>query len=104
MFSPRRSPARAIGAILGARALKCAERISGRPLHAETRDLSLINFHRVLIAFAILFCAGYAAYELVAFSRGGGNGALALSGTFFVFTAGLAYYLWRLKDILGVEE
>ena len=66
--------------------------------------MSLINFHRVLIAFAILFCAGYGAYELVAFSRGGGNGALALSGTFFVFTAGLAYYLWRLKNILGIEE
>ncbi len=66
--------------------------------------MSLISFHRVLIAAAILFCAGYGAYELLAFTRGGGNGSLVISGVFFVFTAGLAYYLWHLKRFLGVED
>ena len=66
--------------------------------------MSLISFHRVLIAFAILFCAGYGAYELAAFTRGGGNGSLVMSGVFFLLAACLAYYLWRLKRFLGVEE
>ena len=66
--------------------------------------MSLINFHRVLIVFAILFCGGYGGYELMAFVRDGGNTSLVLSGFFFVCTAGLTYYLWRLKHFLGVEE
>lgn len=66
--------------------------------------MSLINFHRVLIAAAILFCAGYGGWELLAFARGGGNGSLVISGVFFVFTAALSFYLWRLKRILGIEE
>jgi hypothetical protein len=51
-----------------------------------------------------LFCAGYGVYELSAFTKGGGNGSLAISGLFFVFTAGLSYYLWCLKRFLGIEE
>ena len=66
--------------------------------------MSLISFHRVLIAVAILFCAGYGVYELVAFTKSGETGSLLISGVFFVFTAGLTYYLWHLKRILGVEE
>ncbi len=66
--------------------------------------MSLIGFHRVLIAAAILFCAGYGAYELLAFIRGGGNGSLVMSGVFFVLAAGLSYYLWHLNRFLGVEE
>lgn len=66
--------------------------------------MSLINFHRILIAVAILFCAGYGAYELPAFAKGEGEGSLVISGVFFVFAAGLSYYLWRLKYFLGVEE
>ncbi len=66
--------------------------------------MSLINFHRVLIVAAILFCAGYGAYELMAFTGVGGNGSRVLSAFFFVCAAGLSYYLWRLKDILGVDE
>ncbi len=72
--------------------------------YTEIQGLSLINFHRILIAVAILFCAGYGAYELVAFARDGGNGTLAISGFFFVSTIALTYYLWHLKRILGVEE
>lgn len=66
--------------------------------------MSLINFHRVLIVVAILFCAGYGGWELLAFTRGGGNGSLVISGVFFVFAAALSFYLWRLKRILGIEE
>jgi len=72
--------------------------------HTEKHGLSLISFHRVIIAAAILFCAGYGGYELLAFTRGGGNGSLVISGVFFVFAAGLTYYLWHLKRFLGVEE
>jgi hypothetical protein len=66
--------------------------------------MSLINFHRVLIAAAILFCAGYACWELLAFTRSGGNGSLVISGVFFVLAAALSFYLWRLKRILGIED
>jgi hypothetical protein len=73
-----------------------------RPLGEHS--LSLISFHRILIAFAILFCAGYGGYELLAFTSGGGTGTLLISGLFFVFAAGLAYYLWRLNFFLGSEK
>ena len=66
--------------------------------------MSLVAFHRVLIAIAILFCAGYGGYELVAFSRAGGNGALVMGGVFLILAGGLSYYLWRLNRFLGYEE
>ena len=66
--------------------------------------MSLINFHRVLIVAAILFCAGYGAYELSGIASEGGRGSVVISGFFFVCAVGLSYYLWRLKQILGVEE
>ncbi len=66
--------------------------------------MSLISFHRILIAVAILFCAGYGVYELPALTGSGGDGSLVLSAFFFVCAAALGYYLWRLKSILGVDE
>ena len=66
--------------------------------------MSLISFHRVLIAAAILFCAGYGVYEIAAPTGEGGDGSLILSGVFFLLAAGLTYYLWHLKSILGVDE
>ncbi len=66
--------------------------------------MSLINFHRILIAVAILFCAGYGVYELLEFTENGETGSLLISGFFLVVTAGLAYYLWHLKRFLGVDE
>ena len=66
--------------------------------------MSLINFHRVLIVAAILFCAGYGAYELSGIASEAGRGSVVISGFFFVCAVGLSYYLWRLKQILGVEE
>ena len=66
--------------------------------------MSLINFHRVLIVAAILFCAGYGAFELQALVRSGGEGLPLISGFFFVCAAALSVYLWHLKRILGVDE
>ena len=66
--------------------------------------MSLVNFHRVLIAIATLFCGGYGVYELVEFTENGEIGSLLISGFFFVVTVGLAYYLRHLKRILGVDE
>jgi hypothetical protein len=66
--------------------------------------VSIISFHRILIAAAILFCAGYGGYELVGFSRESGTGALVLGGVFLILAAGLSYYLWRLNRFLGYEE
>lgn len=66
--------------------------------------MSLISFHRVLIVTAILFCAGFGVYELVAFSKVGGNGPLVLGGVFLILAAGLSYYLLRLNRFLGYEE
>ncbi len=66
--------------------------------------MSLINFHRVLIAFAILFCGGYGLYELVGFNEDQETTSLVISGFFLACTVGLSYYLWNLKRILGVDE
>jgi hypothetical protein len=66
--------------------------------------MSLVNFHRILIAIAILFCGAYGVYELVQFTENGETGSLLISGFFLVATVGLAYYLRHLKRILGVDE
>lgn len=66
--------------------------------------MSLISFHKILIAIAILFCGGYAGFEFVAFARTGSTGALALGGVFCLLAAGLGYYLWRLNHFLGFED
>ena len=73
-------------------------------LDQRRRDVSLISFHKILIAIAILFCGGYGGYELVAFAKTGGTGALALGGVFLLLAAGLGYYLWRLNHFLGFED
>ncbi len=72
--------------------------------HTEKHGLSLISFHRILIAAAILFCAGYSAYELSSFTKDGGDGSVLISGVFFVLAAGLSYYLWHLKRFLGIQK
>ena len=66
--------------------------------------MSLINFHRVLIVAAILFCAGYGAFEFPALAGSERDGSLVISGTFFVFAAALTFYLTHLKRILGIDE
>jgi hypothetical protein len=64
--------------------------------------MSLISFHRFLIATAILFCFGYAIWELMTWWVSGETGALMLGGTFIALGGVLTYYLARLRRFLGV--
>lgn len=66
--------------------------------------MSLIAFHRFLIASAILFCFGYAAWELVHFWVAGGSGSLALGLVFGVLGVLLTIYLARLRRYVGYRE
>ena len=66
--------------------------------------MNLIAFHRFLIASAILFCGGFSAWEFRAYAAGAGTGALVLGCVFVLLTAGLVYYLWRLKSFLGYGD
>lgn len=65
--------------------------------------MSLISFHRFLIAVAILFCGGYAARELTAAVRNGGAGAFVSGVVFAVLALGLLVYLIRLRSFLGYD-
>ena len=60
----------------------------------------MINFHRVLIGTAILFCGGFAAWAFAAFDRGDGAVNLGLATVFAAATLALAYYLKNLKRFL----
>ncbi|MSR22311.1 MAG: hypothetical protein EXR92_02015 [Gemmatimonadetes bacterium] len=66
--------------------------------------MSLISFHRGLIATAIVFCFGYAGWEIVSFTQEGGTGSLVVGGVFLVLGVGLGYYLARLMHFLGYEK
>ena len=65
--------------------------------------MSLISFHRFLIATAILFCFGYAAWELMTWWVSGEPGGLMLGGTFIALGGVLTYYLARLRRFLGAD-
>ncbi len=65
--------------------------------------MSLIGFHRGLIAAAVLFCFGYGLWELAGAGRAGG-GSTVVGGVFLLLGVGLAYYLARLNRFLGYEE
>jgi hypothetical protein len=66
--------------------------------------LSLIAFHRFLIAAGIVFCFGFAGWEVHAFLNEGAVGSILLALVFIVLGVGLSIYLWRLKRILGYER
>ena len=66
--------------------------------------MSLIGFHRVLIASAILFCFGYAAWELMHFWVAGAGGSLTLGLVFVVLGVLLSVYLARLRRYVGYTE
>ena len=61
----------------------------------------MIPFHRLLIATAILFCAGFAVWSLADYIASQHVGMLVLCFVFTAFAAGLAYYLANLKRFLG---
>ena len=65
--------------------------------------MSLISFHRFLIATAIVFCFGFAIWELMTWWVGGELGALTLGGTFVALGGVLTFYLVRLRRFLGVD-
>jgi hypothetical protein len=60
----------------------------------------MINFHRALIATAIVFCAGFAFWAGAAFQRGEGTVHLMLAMGFGLATLALAYYLKNLRRFL----
>ena len=66
--------------------------------------MSLITFHRFLIATGILFCLGFGSCEFLASRDGGGLGALTLGLVFTVLGLGLIVYLVHLGRFLGYDE
>lgn len=66
--------------------------------------MSLIGFHRILIASAIVFCAGFAAWEFVAYSRDGGTGTLLIGVAFAAGAVLLGVYLAHLKRVLRLRD
>lgn len=66
--------------------------------------MSLVAFHRFLIAAAIAFCLGFAGWELRAFVVDGGSARLLLAGLFTLLALGLVVYLIRLRSILKLDQ
>jgi hypothetical protein len=66
--------------------------------------MSLIPFHKFLIGTAILFCAGFAVWQVAAFLRTGAGPALLLAAGFLAAAAGLGYYLRHLPRFLGLRD
>ena len=66
--------------------------------------MSLLPFHRLLIVVAIIFCAGFAAWELRAFLDDGRVLDLALAIAFAAAAALFGYYLRHLKRFLGLAR
>ena len=65
--------------------------------------MSLISFHRFLIATAIVFCFGFGIWELMTWWVGGEPGALTLGSTFIALGGVLTFYLARLRRFLGMD-
>jgi hypothetical protein len=61
----------------------------------------VITFHRLLIATAIVFCVGFAAWALGSYVSSQRLAMLVLGVAFAAFAIGLGYYLTHLKRFLG---
>lgn len=66
--------------------------------------MSLVWFHRLLITAAIVFCFGFGAWQLLAYSDQGGLGALLIGLAFLLAGAALIVYLRRLRRFLNLPE
>ena len=66
--------------------------------------MSLIGFHRFLIATAIVFCFGFAVWELMTWWIRRSTGVLVLGVTFLILGGLLCYYLARLRHFLGEDK
>lgn len=62
--------------------------------------MSLVPFHRFLIATAIVFCVFFAGWEFVAYSHDGGTGALLIGIAFAAAAVLLSVYLVYLRRVL----
>ena len=60
----------------------------------------MIPFHRFLIATAILFCVGFAAWALAAYRSTGAGLQLGLGVVFAIAGIALGYYLKNLDRFL----
>ncbi len=61
----------------------------------------MINFHKVLIVTAIVFCVFFAVWGWREHQQTGTTWSLASSIAFAVFAVGFAVYLSQLKRFLG---
>ena len=61
----------------------------------------MIAFHRFLIGTAIVFCAGFSVWALLAFRANGGAVPPVLGVTLALCTLALSYYLKNLRRFLG---
>lgn len=66
--------------------------------------MSIVSFHRGLIAAAIAFCFGYGIWELTGYAQDGRGGSLGVGVVFVILGAALIFYLVRLNRFLGYEE
>lgn len=65
---------------------------------------SLVQFHRVLIASGILFCAGFSAWELLRWRDSGAMLDLALGLAFALGAGLLLLYLLQLRRVLNLPD
>lgn len=66
--------------------------------------MSLVSFHRLLIVTAILFCGGFAAWQLDRYAGSGDAVELVVGSAFALGAVLLIVYLVRLNRILGRRE
>ncbi|MGQ0813409.1 MAG: hypothetical protein ACT4O1_02970 [Gemmatimonadota bacterium] len=66
--------------------------------------MSLIAFHRFLIAAGIVFCFGFAGWEVRAFLAGGEAMSIVLALVFTLLGVVLILYLRHLRRILGYDR
>ena len=66
--------------------------------------MSLVSFHRFLIATSIVFCLGFAAWEFDAAVDGAGGPAFVLGTVFAILGLSLIVYLRYLGRFLGYDE
>lgn len=63
--------------------------------------MSLVGFHKLLIASAVLFCAGFGGWQVIEFLGNGGGTSGLVGAAFLIGAGGLAFYLTRLDRFLG---
>lgn len=66
--------------------------------------MSLVAFHRLLIAAGIVFCFGFGVWEVRSWMTTGNTNALIIGMGFVLLGAGLAAYLRRLSRFLGIDQ